>query len=284
MVQMFNNILVPVNFNKNTELLMRKAVEVANEFNCDLYLLYVQTPITVIPFLYDGNVSGSLFNFSTENNDIKLERLATEYKGQLKDGLQMNFEVVQGSWQTVMKEVVIKKHIDLVIIPKHHKKFPGALIHQININKLSQQTQCPVLTITRRFDVSHLHNIVVPVNDFIPIKKLTMATFLARKFKGNVHLVGQKSKSKSDEKNNKRCITKSYQLLRDFTNVTVHCSAEVYSNGTLDTLAYAKDVSADLIVVNPGKESMDKGWFGKWFGKYLYKESNIPVLTVAPQQ
>jgi hypothetical protein len=49
-------------------------------------------------------------------------------------------------------------------------------------------------------------------------------------------------------------------------------------------LAYAKNVKADIIVVNPGKESVLKGWFSRWFGKYLYKESNIPVLTIAIRQ
>ncbi|OSZ73577.1 hypothetical protein CAP36_16290 [Chitinophagaceae bacterium IBVUCB2] len=284
MTKIFNRILVPVNFNRNTELLMKKAVQVANEFNCDLHLLYVQTPISVIPFLYDGSVSGSLFNFSMEDSQIKMQRLQDEYKSHLSNGLLMTTEILHGSWQTIMKEVIISKHIDLVLIPKYHRKFTGALVQQININKLSQQTQCPVLTVTRRFDVTQLHNIVVPVNNFIPIKKLTMATFLARKFNGIVHLMGQKANSKAEEKLNTRCVTKSYQLLRDYTNVRVHCSAEIYSNGHADTLAYAKDVAADLIVVNPGKESMRKGWWGNWFGKYLFRESNIPVLTIAPQQ
>jgi len=284
MTKIFNRILVQVNFNRNTELLMKKAVQVANEFNCDLHLLYVQTPIAVIPFLYDGSVSGSLFNFSMEDSQIKMQSLQDEYKSQLSNGLLMTTEILPGSWQTIMKEVIIGKHIDLVLIPKYHRKFTGALVKQININKLSQQTQCPVLTVTRRFDVTQLHNIEVPVNNFIPIKKLTMATFLARKFNGIVHLMGQKTNSKAEEKLNTRCVTKSYQLLRDYTNVRVHCSAEIYINGYADTLAYAKDVAADLIVVNPGKESMRKGWWGKWFGKYLFRESNIPVLTIAPQQ
>lgn len=284
MKKLFNHILVPVNFNRNTSLLMNKALQVANEFNCDLHLLYVQTPMTVIPFLYDGTVSGSLFNFFTEDNSKRMEKLEDEYKPKLNDGLLMTSEILPGSWQAVMKDVIISKHIDLVLIPKYHRKFTGALVQQINIDKLSQQTQCPVLTVTRRFDVTHLHNIVVPVNDFIPIKKLTMATFFARKFSGIVHLMGKKTNSKSEERINTRCVTKSYQLLRDYTNVRVHCSSETYTNDHADTLTYAKDVAADLIVVNPGKESVRKGWLGKWFGKYLYRESNIPVLTIAPQQ
>lgn len=284
MTTLFSRILVPVNFNRNTPLLMKKAVQLANEFNCDLHVLYVQSNMTMIPFLYDGSVSGSLFNITTDESSSRMEALVEEYKSQLHDGLLMTTEIANGNWQTEIKEVVIRRHIDLVLIPKYHKRFPGALVQLVNINKLSQQTQCPVLTVTRRFDINHLHNIVVPVNNFIPIKKLTMATFLARKFNGIVHLLGQKANSKSEEKVNSRCVTKSYQLLRDYTNVRVHCSTEANNNGSDDTLAYAKGVAADLIVVNPGKESIGKSWMGKWFGKYLFQESNIPVLTIAPQQ
>lgn len=265
-------------------MVMKKAVQVANEFDCDIHLLHVQTPMTVIPFLYDGNVSGSLFNFSQEGNETKMERIFEEYRVQLNDGLLMTSAVILGNWQTAMKEIIITHHIDLVLIPKYHKRFAGALVQQININRLSKQTQCPVLTVTRRFDVTQLQNIVVPIGNFMPIRKLTMATYLARKFNGIVHLMGHRNDSYTEEKANSRCMTKAYQLLRDFTNVRIHCTSQRSDQGAADTLAYAKDVHADLIVVNPGKESVFKGWLSNWLGKYLYKESNIPVLTIAPQQ
>ncbi len=284
MTKIFSRILVPLNFNSHTALLMNKAVQLANEFNCDLHLLYVQTTIARIPFLQEGTISNSFVHLSSEDSRQKMLELENEYKIELKDGLLLSSEIVQGSWQTILKEVVISKHIDLVLIPKYHNNFGVGFTQHININKLSQQTQCPVLMVTRDFDVAHLHNIVVPVNDFIPIKKLTMATFLARKFNGIVHLMGQKTNSKAEEKINTRCVTQSYQLLRDYTSVKMYCSTDVYTNGAAGTLSYAKDVSADLIVVNPGKESAGKGWWGKRFGKYLYSESTIPVLTIAPQQ
>lgn len=33
---------------------MQKAVQVANEFHCDVHVLHVQTPLTILPFLYEG--------------------------------------------------------------------------------------------------------------------------------------------------------------------------------------------------------------------------------------
>jgi hypothetical protein len=221
MKNFFNNILVPVNFNQNTSLVMEKAIKVANEFDCDIHVLYVQTPLAIIPFLHDGHFTGSFLNPSTEQSEKKIRRLAEQYRPQLKDGLLLGTTVSLGNWQQVMKDLIIAKHIDLVLIPRSKKKFWGALVQQINVNRLSQQTQCPILTVTRKFEIDHLQNIVVPVNDFLPVQKLTIATFLARKFNSIIHLVGHRGNTGEKERVNSRCLTKAYQLIRDHADVKV---------------------------------------------------------------
>jgi hypothetical protein len=65
--------------------------------------------------------------------------------------------------------------------------------------------------------------------------------------------------------------------------VKVYCSSKEGRNVADDTLEYATNIQADLIVVNSGKESILKGWFSRWFGNYLYRRSAIPVLTIAPK-
>ncbi len=266
-------------------MVMQKAIEIANRFECDLHVLYVQPPLMTIPFLYDGNFSGTVYNnFTTEEIRQKMDNLALEYKSLLAPGLQLTTEFVSGNWYAMIKEQVITKKIDLVVIPRNEKKFLGALLYRININRLTLQTQCPVLTVTRDFDISHLHHIVVPVADFIPVRKLTAATYLARRVNGVIHLMGYTGNTLSGTDTGTKSLTRSYHLLQNYTNVQVYCATMNRSNTAEETLAYARKVNADLIVVNPGRETILKGWLGKLMGKYLYKESNIPVLTVAPRQ
>ncbi len=284
MEKLFNHILVPVNFNRNTEMVMEKAIEIANQFECDLRVLYVQTPVMAIPFLYDGHFSGTLYNNNREELEEKMNNLGKQYRSRLATGLKMTTDVTAGNWYVVVKEQVIKSRIDLVVIPRNEKKFLGALLYRININRLTLQTQCPVLTVTKDFDITHLQNIVVPVADFLPVRKLTAATYMARKMNGVIHLMGRSESNGQDSEKETRQLTRAYQLLRDYTNVKVYCSSRTGNSYAEDTLAYAQKVNADLIVVNPGKESVFKGWIGKLTGKYMYKESNIPVLTVAPKQ
>jgi len=279
--KLFTKILVPVNFNRNTALVMQKAVQIANEFRCDVHLLHVQTPLAIMPFLYEGYFSTTIYESHARTAAGKLQQLREIYGKRLDDGLLMTISQELGDWQTMMKKTIIAEHTDLVLIPKHPKRFFGALIQKININKLIQQTQCPVLTVTRRFNIHHLQNIVVPVGDSLPIRKLTMATYLARQSNGNVHLMGNAGKNKKEEKRSSWCVTRAYQLLRDYTQVNIHCSITADHNGMDGMLTVAKNVKADLIVVNSGKETQPAGWLNRLLGKYVYKESNIPILTVA---
>jgi nucleotide-binding universal stress UspA family protein len=260
---------------------MQKAVQVANEFHCDVHVLHVQTPLTIMPFLYEGYFSSSIYDSHARATARKLQQLREIYSKKLNDGLLMTISQELGDWQTMMKKTIIADHTDLVLIPKHPKRFFGALVQKININKLIQQTQCPVLTVTRRFNIHHLQNIVVPVGHTLPIRKLTMATYLARQGNGHVHLLGCSGKNKKDEKRSNWCVTRAYQLLRDYTQVNIHCTIGADNNNMEGMLIVAKNVKADLIVVNSGKETQPAGWLNRLLGRYLYKESNIPVLTVA---
>ena len=138
----------------------------------------------------------------------------------------------------------------------------------------------PVLTVTK-FNEFQMQNIVVPVNDFLPLRKLIAATFLAKRFDGIVHLLGQRSDTNTIDLNNTVYLTKAYQLLRNYTRVKVYRSVSKNGSGADDILDYAQKVHADLIVVNPGKESLLSGIFNRWIEKYLPVKSNIPVLTIS---
>ncbi|MBN8675526.1 MAG: universal stress protein [Chitinophagales bacterium] len=283
MQRLFDHILVPVGFNRNTNFLMEKAVETANHFGCDIHLLHVCTNYMPFSVFFDGYFSAPAIFNTEERARHKMKKLVSKYRHRLREGLLLDASVRPGSWDVQMKELIITKHINLVMIPRHKNKFFGALVYEVDVNELSLQSQCPILTVTRDFDVKHLQNIVVPVNDFLPLRKLSVATRLASQFNGMIHLMGHRSNRYTDDKRNVKYLTMAYQLLKDYADVKVYCSSKEGKNVADDTLAYATNIQADLIVVNSGKESVLKGWFSRWLGNYLYKRSAIPVLTIAPK-
>ena len=285
MTNLINHILVPVNYNRNTDFVLQKSVAIANAFDADLHILHVETPLISLPFVYEGiYISANHEPDSGKQVATKMKGLLEKYRPKMKEGLQLNGTVMKGNWFSMMKETVITNHIDLIVIPRNSKRFFGALLYEVNLNRLSQQSQCPILTVTPELEIDHLKNIVVPVDDFLPIRKLTLATYLARKFNAKVHLTGAGSNADGKDLTNSIFLAKSYQLLTKYAEVQIHYPSDNTNTLAADSLAYAKSVNADLIVVNPGKESKLGKWFSSLLGKYLYKESNIPVLTVSPKQ
>jgi len=244
-----------------------------------MLLIHVQPPPSTISFLYNAFFSNP-FTTSTENTlTAKMNELVSQYRSKMKEGLLMTSTLLVGYWQAILKDVIIAEHIDLMVIPRGRKRSGSAVIRQININKLSQQTSCPIMTITRNFNASQIHNIVVPVNELLPVKKLTMATYLSVETRGCIYLMG--IDNQSTVKTEKGHLMRAYQLLNDFGKLNIQCAFQGNEDTAGSTLAYARNVNANLIVVNPGKESRLRGWWNKRRGKYLCRESDIPVLTVA---
>lgn len=278
MRKLFTKILVPVNFNRNTNWSLNKAVQLANKFDCDVLLLHAHAPTSAIPFLPAGLLPGLSARFSEDDVAMKMKELEARFKPGLKEGLMMSALVRTGYWQAIMKDVIIAEHIDLTLVPRSQKALGSSVIRRININKLSQQTGCPIMTITRNLNADLMQNIVVPIFDLLPVKKLTMATYLSLETSGCIYLMGKDRPARSED--DKGYLMRAYQLLSEFGKLNIQCALEGNEDDAGSTLAYAKNVNANLIVVTPGKESRLRGLWNKLRGKYLCSESDIPVLTV----
>lgn len=278
MQKQFTKILVPVCFNHNTRWTALKALQMANKFNCDLIWLHILTPANWTSLLPRKLRSELFKRFDKSEAAGKMNELEAWARNKLKDGLLMKSLIVTGQCQAVLKDAIIGTHADLVLVPKSGRRFGNPLLRRININRLTQQAQCPVMTITKRFTVNHLDNVIVPVNDFLPIKKLTIATYLSVATNSRIHLVS--GSRPGTENNGKKFLIKAYQLLTDFGGVKIQCTLPDKADSAENTLAYARNINADLIVVYTGTESRLKGWWNRLLGRYLCSESDIPVLTI----
>ncbi|MEK7224499.1 MAG: universal stress protein, partial [Bacteroidota bacterium] len=222
MQKLFTKILIPVVFNGNTGWSVDKAIQLANKFDCDILLLHVQPPPVAIPFLGNAFFSAPFTNSMETTPEKKMKDLELQSKPMLKEGLLMTSAVLEGYWEPVLKDVIISEHIDLALIPQNYKRVSAALIYRININKLSQQTNCPILTITPNLNANHFQNIVVPVHNLLPVKKLAIATYLSLESSGCIYLMGKNTHPKN--KMGESLLMKAYQLLNDFGTLNIHCA------------------------------------------------------------
>jgi hypothetical protein len=276
MQKLFTKILLPVNFSRNTHWFVDKGVQLANKFGCDIVLLHAQQPPVLMPFL-----PVHLFSNSTAEVHlrVKMRELELRCQAKLKEGLAITSATLVGTWQPVLKDLIIAEHIDLALVPRCNKRLGKGVIRSINIDKLSLETNCPVMTVTRNFNANHLQKIVVPVVDILPVKKLTMATYLSYESSGCIFLMGKEDSASTGP--GKGYLMRAYKLLNDIGRMNIQCALQGNEDTAGSTLAYARNVKASLIVVNPGKESRLRGLWNSPGGKYLNRESDIPVLTVS---
>jgi nucleotide-binding universal stress UspA family protein len=274
MQKYFTKILVPLALNCNSRWSVDKAVQLANRFNADIFLLHVVSE-SIFSVLNKKEFSSLDKKGAAEE---KIRELENHCKTKLNDGLLVNAEVVVGNWHAEIKDFIIANHIDLLLVPRNRRRIRSAVIKKININKLSQQTNCPILTVTRNFNSGHLQNIVVPVNDSLPFTKLSVASYISRELNGMIYLMTEYHGKNTASQNN---LMRAYQLLTDFGKFNIQCALAGEDDMASSTLVYAKNIKADLIVINTGKESRLTGWWNKLRGKYLARESEIPILTVS---
>jgi hypothetical protein len=115
------------------------------------------------------------------------------------------------------------------------------------------------------------------------MRKLLLATYLAKLSHSTIHLVssGGKSAVVPGPGEDLGSLQKSYRLLRENTNLSVECGAMPYENLADAAWAYAKKIKADLILIGPGRESLLSGWLNTLRSRWLFNVSRIPVMTVS---
>jgi len=280
--KLFSNILLAVNNStRNKSVLIDEALELASSLNCNLHILYIDDSKHLS---WDSLRQFSFFNNAYD--DQLEEQIANRiefYRKQLPHACFFNYSTVKGAIEDAATEYSIRNHIDLIIfgeLPEYI--FPINPLHSLNINRLSKKVRCPILTLQAVTSFSKVKNIVMPVGEFLPVRKLMFASYIAKKYDSCLHLVAlsKRNTDKQEEEENVSLL-EAYRLLKENTELMVECKTLNGQNLADITWRYAKKVSADLIVVNTGNESMLSGIVNKLFSGFLYYRSKIPVMTVA---
>jgi nucleotide-binding universal stress UspA family protein len=277
MKKLFSNILVPVDLGNPSGNVIREAMELARTFECNVHLLFMLPPAGR-RYTHPGNW------FKTEEDiNQRILKLYAGYIMHLPPPLLLHTATGKGRHETLITNYAIKHPIDLVVMGRSHPLLSAGWLRQSAFSRLSKRIGCPVLTLHSSASLESLRNIVLPVSrSFLPLRKLMFATYLAKKFNSRLHLITLSPKRPAPADDDNAYLLKAYRLIRDNTEVPVECKTLPGENLATTTLQYARDVKADLIVINPGKESLLSGLLNRLFSRFLFDESRIPVMMVAP--
>jgi nucleotide-binding universal stress UspA family protein len=257
MQKLFSNILAPIDPNKQSELAVSRAISLCNKFRCNLHIICIGDPVGAVPFLKH------------------------RYGEKLLTGLSLFITTQKGNAEQVIVEYAIQHYIDLVVMGSFQKPILGNLFGTLSINRLSWKVNQPVLTLKLK-QTDEIRDIVLPVHGCLPIRKITLASYIANQFNAKIHLVGLSRRYEDQEIDETLYLSKAFQLLRDNTKLEIVCHTESNVNIADVTLKYAQNIQADLIIVNSGKELLLSGFVNRLFARFIFNESKIPVMTIAP--
>ena len=104
-----------------------------------------------------------------------------------------------------------------------------------------------------------------------------MATYISLESSGCIYLMGNEKDVNGEAG---ASLIGAYRLLNEVGKLNVQCAISPEKDLATGALSYAREIAADLIVVNSNNESRLAGLWNRLTGKYLSKESEISVLTV----
>lgn len=270
------NILVPIDFTKKNRWAIAKAIELANNFNCNIHLVYVLFR-PVLPMLPIDSSQFTPYASHIEMQEYrqKLAELKAQYKGQLTGDGNIEISLLQGRPKEQLKKYIDSYKMDMVVVGLSRFNPLERLVSSISISMLARKTNIAVLAVRSSGLVCHFKKIVLPLHTDISVERIRFAAMLADSFKSTVFLVSLKGSNKEHA-----VIEKALEFAQSVSTIPVQCFLLEGRNLAKSTLKFSKRINADLIMGQSKKEFRLPGFWNRLTNKILSYGSNIPVLTV----
>ncbi len=270
-------IIVPIDFSKESLNGLRLAIIFANQFKSNIQMVYVQKAVSEIGRIgLEEEHKTAIQNF---------EKLTSEYSSKLHKGLELNHIIKKGK---IYREVVNQAEAfeDAIIICSTHgaSGFEEFFIGS-NALKIVSATERPVITI-RHGAVPHgIKKIVMPIDITSDTRqKVPITAEIAKAFGAEIHVVAISSSQTDEIVAKLNAYTKQVcDYLKDYE---VHFKTASLNGDNLTdiTIEYALDVNADMISIMTEQSRAISNFVLGSYAQQMLSKSPIPVLSVTPQE
>jgi len=185
----FYNILVPVDFTGKSKWAIAKAIELANNLECNIHLVHVVNK-NIFPGIPDA-VTVNPYESHTDrlNSYDQLKDLASLYRTQLCGNGTIEISVLEGNPGNRLPEYIKQYKMDMVVMGLPKFNLIQRIISSVSISRLVRKTNIPVLAVRSGGLIYHFKKIILPMHDEVPVRQIKMATALARTFKSTIYMI-----------------------------------------------------------------------------------------------
>lgn len=281
-----NTILVPTDFSQVAENALDHAVQVAKEFGNEICIMHI----------FEESFIGSIWGQKNSYKDGLVGQMLQEKLDKMVEDIQRNHGVKArsvidtGRIYDVITEYAAEEENDIESIIMGTQGASGmAQIVGSNASRVIAISEVPVVVVKEKQYAQGYKDIVLPIDLSLESKqKVWWAIQLAKKFNSTVHIIAIKL---TDEFLMNRVKANLHQVEEVLTkNGIEHTSKmladeEYPGNPADDTLQYAEEINADLIMIMTQQE---KGFtefiIGSYAQQIVNKHSNIPVMCITPKK
>lgn len=272
----FKNILIPADLTVNTEVAVKKALELAGAETI-IHLLYVKS--------FSASASYA-FKFFAHSDSIYDEQHIGEQLEQWKCRIEKSVEGIKAcTWVTIndsVQEAIEQKakqlNAGLIIIGKksHHSWLP--FLNTVISSQIAKSTEIPVLTAKPGSLETTIKTIIIPMSGGRPEPKLEAVFAICKKINVKIYLVSFMDHNVPSNFHS-AALLMMYQRIRSFSQCPVEYTVLHGSNKARIILEYANKVSADILLVPPDIETR-VGWPSRHISDVLPAASKVQVLAV----
>jgi nucleotide-binding universal stress UspA family protein len=266
-----SKVVVGFDFSSGSAYAVDLAIDIANRWQQDIRLVYVK---------------------EKQENEVpirsEIERRNAGVAHLLK-GIKLEYVLREGNPSEQLAKQAEEDNASLLIVGTHGMSGMKKGLLGRNTFRTVELSPAPVLLIREDFNFNkQLETIVVPIDSSDDTRqKAGQAATFAKTFGSTIHLLGLYTTTTSSI----RQVVKTYinMVQRHFDKVGVNYVTEfieVKENVSLDTIAYAEKVNADMIAIMTEQESslsLTSLTMGN-FAQQMLTHSKIPVLTVRPRK
>ena len=284
MPNIFTRILLPVDFSVNTEIAVRRAVQLIGNTESAIHLIHIFSPFQLVT-KRPGEFH--LF-FSVHKSSLYKENL--KKLEQWKKTLEHTLEKTKVTSEIIISDNVEKSiirksanfHPFLIILGRHSFKSPTSFRFTISSSRIAHLTRCAVLTLMPGILPVKTQTVVIPVSDFVPARKISILGSLNSNMKLKVFLVSLKDVTSGPDSGTANAMIQTFRLLKTSFSCIVECKIINDTNLARGAWLFAQSVHADMMLVHPYSETDLPSFTDTRLVRTAGPASGLQVLTIAP--
>ncbi len=275
-----NTILVPLDFSEVAQNALGHALKVADEYNNEITLLHILDEGNFIGNLFGGNNNIELIKEAIE---MKLDKIIVESNKQYPK-VKINKLTESGKIYKVITNIANEGHYDSIIMGTN-----GASgLQQItgsNASRVINYAKVPVVVVKEKSIGNGYEKIVLPIDLTRESRqKVRWAVHVAKKFNSTIHVIYENT-TNQEFRNKINAVINQTQDILD-TNGAKYIlrglEEDKYPDSFAeDTLAYANEIDADLIMIMSQQEKgFNEFLLGSYAQQIVNNGGNIPVMCI----